>query len=399
MVSDRRYRRILMPDSRWLEDGIVRIQDQRIAAVMSYENYLAEGGEALEQQPVSLLPGLIDSHVHGAMGHDVMDASHEALDAISAFLAQQGVVAFLATTVTAPVEKIRTALRTVKNSMKTGVSGATILGTYLEGPYFTGKNRGAHPQSFLRELDQIELEHWISVADGTLKAVALAPEKNGALSAIQFLKSQNINVMLAHTQATYDQAKAALQAGADGIVHCYNGMTGLHHREPGVVGAGLCCDSAYVELIADGHHVHPAATEVAWRCAGNRLVLVSDAMRAAGMPDGEYKLGELDVSMKDGVVRTEAGGLAGSTLRLNCAVENVSQWLALPLEKAWSLASQSPAALLGLENDLGSLAPGKLASMVELSDGGEVVATWVAGNCVYRQTGAQNDSVLEDVCI
>ncbi len=361
MEFDLRYRRILMPDSRWLEDGVVRVRDGRIAAVMSYENYQAEGGKALEQQPTSLMPGLIDSHVHGAMGHDVMDASHEALDAISSFLAEQGVVAFLATTVTAPVEKIRNALRAVKNTMKNGVSGATILGTYLEGPYFTGKNRGAHPQSFLRELDQIELEHWISVADGTLKAVALAPEKNGALSAIQFLKSQNINVMLAHTQATYDQAKAALQAGADGIVHCYNGMTGLHHREPGVVGAGLCCDSAYVELIADGHHVHPAAAEVAWRCAGNRLVLVSDAMRAAGMPDGEYKLGELDVFMKEGVVRTEEGGLAGSTLRLNHATKNISQWLSLPLEKAWSLASQSPAALLGVENDLGSLAPGKLA--------------------------------------
>ncbi|WP_255555516.1 N-acetylglucosamine-6-phosphate deacetylase [Enterovibrio paralichthyis] len=399
MVFNRRYRRILTPANQWLDDAVIGVENGRITRVQPYSDYLATGGEPLEMQPVSLMPGLIDSHIHGAMGFDVMDASHEALDAISAFLASQGVVAFLATTVTAPVDKIRAALRAVKHAMKDGVSGAAILGSYLEGPYFTALHRGAHPESFLRELDEIELEHWLSVADGTLKCVALAPEKNDALKAIAYLKAHQVNVMLAHTSASYEQTVAALRAGADGIVHCYNGMTGLHHREPGVVGAALCCDSAHIELIADGHHVHPAAAEVVWRCAANRMVLVSDAMRATGMPDGEYALGELNVTMKAGVVRTENGGLAGSTLTLNTAVSNLSQWFSLPFEKAWSLASMSPATLLGVENDLGSLAPGKLASMVEWSDAGEVVATWVAGNCVYRQTSAQHDSVLEAVCI
>lgn len=386
MAFNRRYRRILLPDNQWLEDGVIRVEKQRITALLPYQRYLAQQGSPLEIHDVSLMPGLIDSHIHGAMGVDVMDANYDALNTISLFLASQGVVAFLATTVTAPVDTINMALKSIENAVTKGVDGATLLGAYLEGPYLSEKHRGAHPISLLRELDLAELKHWIAVANGCLKVVALAPEKSDSLAILAYLKAHNINVMLAHSNASYQQAKTAIQAGADGIVHCYNGMSGLHHREPGMVGAALCCDSAYVELIADGHHVHPVAIDVVWRCTKDTLVLVSDSMRATGMPNGQYKLGELNVTMQDGVVKTETDGLAGSTLTLLTAVNNICQWLSIPLEQSWQLASQHPAAMLGIDHDLGSLAVGKIASMVELSEKNNVVATWVRGKCVFSQT-------------
>ncbi|MBJ7018890.1 N-acetylglucosamine-6-phosphate deacetylase, partial [Vibrio cholerae] len=179
-----------------------------------------------------------------------------------------------------------------------GVAGAENLGAYLEGPYFTEKNKGAHTTQWFRELALEELDDWISYSDNQLLKVALAPEKFGALEAIRYLDAQGIKVMLGHTDASYEQVQLALDAGAKGIVHCYNGMRGLHHRDPGVVGAGLLHPKCYVEMIADGHHVHPAAIEVAHRCCGSRMTLITDAMCATGMPDGQYTLGEYQVEMK-----------------------------------------------------------------------------------------------------
>lgn len=192
--------------------------------------------------------------------------------------------------------------------------------------------------------------------------------------------------LIGHTDADFDTVNRALEAGADGIVHCYNGMRGLHHRDPGVVGAGLCHPNSYVEMIADGHHVHPTAIDVAYRCCGERLTLITDAMQAAGMPDGQYQLGEYQVNVVDGVVKTDAGGLAGSTLILKDAVFNVSKWLNMPLEKAWLRASLTPAKSLSIDHELGSLAVGKKASMVALSmTDNQVEQTWVNGVSVYSR--------------
>ncbi|POF59608.1 N-acetylglucosamine-6-phosphate deacetylase, partial [Vibrio vulnificus] len=297
---------------------------------------------------VSLMPGLIDSHVHGSQGCDVMDATHASLNTMSRYFASLGVTAFVATTVTAPVAKIRSALAQVAKSKQQGVEGAEILGAYLEGPYFTEKNKGAHPTQWFRELAVEELDNWISYSDNQLLKVALAPEKEGALAAIRYLANQGISVMLGHTDASYQQVKLALDAGAKGIVHCYNGMRGLHHRDPGVVGAGLLHPECYVEMIADGHHVHPAAIEVAHRCCGSRMTLITDAMCATGMSDGQYTLGEYQVEMKQGVVTTQEGGLAGSTLTLIEGVKNIQRWLNLPFEQAWLMASHTPAKSLGI---------------------------------------------------
>lgn len=370
-------------ESGWVTDPVITITDGLISDIQSYrpEEHLGY----IEQIDGTLMPGLIESHIHGALGHDVMDASHEALNEISCYLASFGVIGFLATTVTSHLHKVEAALLQVKKSKLIGLDGAELLGSYLEGPYFTEKNKGAHPERLLRDINLTELQQLITVADGTLKVVALAPEKPGSIEAIEYLKKQDINIMLAHTNADYETTTAALNAGATGIVHCYNGMRGIHHRDVGTVGAGITHSKAFIEMICDGHHVHPAAIDIAYRCCGDRLMLISDSMRAAGMPNGQYELGEYLITMKDGVVRTDSGSLAGSTLSLKNAVDNTAKWINIEFEKSWALASATPAKALKIETQLGSIALGKKASMVALNAQGDVLHTWVAGNRVYSK--------------
>ncbi|MGL1098222.1 N-acetylglucosamine-6-phosphate deacetylase [Vibrio vulnificus] len=376
-----RAQRILHGDH-WLQDAVLSVDSQgNISAIAAYDPQ--QHRTVTDLGAVSLMPGFIDSHVHGSQGCDVMDATHASLNTMSRYFASLGVTAFVATTVTAPVAKIRAALAQVAKSKQQGVEGAEILGAYLEGPYFTEKNKGAHPTQWFRELAVEELDNWISYSDNQLLKVALAPEKEGALAAIRYLANQGISVMLGHTDASYQQVKLALDAGAKGIVHCYNGMRGLHHRDPGVVGAGLLHPECYVEMIADGHHVHPAAIEVAHRCCGSRMTLITDAMCATGMPDGQYTLGEYQVEMKQGVVTTQDGGLAGSTLTLIEGVKNIQRWLNLPFEQAWLMASHTPAKSLGIQHQLGTLEVGKRASMVALDSDFSIDKTWVNGRLVF----------------
>ncbi|HDZ8929566.1 TPA: N-acetylglucosamine-6-phosphate deacetylase, partial [Aeromonas dhakensis] len=291
----------------------------------------------------------------------------------------EGVGAFLATTVTAPLPAILSTLGRIADAMASPQPGAQLLGSYLEGPYFTPDNKGAHDPALFRELDLAELDRLQQVARGTLKVVALAPEKAGALAAIRHLKQAGIRVMLGHSAADHDTTMAALAAGASGLVHCFNGMRGLHHREPGMVGAGLVHPGAWLELIADGHHVHPSVLRLCHCCARDRLLLITDAMRAAGMPDGHYLLGDYRVEMKDGVVRTDTGGLAGSTLTLLGAVRNMVQLAGVPLDEAIRMASLAPARMLGVEHRLGSLAVGKQANLLALTAELNQQHIWVAG--------------------
>ncbi|GLO63584.1 N-acetylglucosamine-6-phosphate deacetylase [Vibrio sp. MACH09] len=396
MASDIRYYRAarILQEREWRDNAIIGIDSLGAIASIDdakgFANYYTDLGDC------SLMPGLIDSHVHGAMGCDVMDATHSSFVTMSQFFAQQGVTGFVATTVTAPVEKIKRALIQIGKSKAKGLSGAELLGGFLEGPYFTATHKGAHPEQLFRELDNDELDKWIGYSDSSLIAIALAPEKNNALKAIKHLKRQGIKVMLAHTDASYQQVTGALDNGADGIVHCYNGMRGLHHRDPGVVGAGLCHDNCYVEMIADGHHVHPVAIDVAHRCCGDRLTLITDAMQAAGMPDGQYQLGEYNVTMSQGVVRTDSGSLAGSSLLLIDSVKNIAEWLKIPFEEAWLLASLTPARSLNLHHQYGTLSVGKMASMVAVSDSYQILHTWVNGQNVFSNN---SHIASEAICI
>lgn len=357
-----RARRLLTEEG-WLDDHQLRIADGVIAAIEPIPVGVTERDAEL------LCPAYIDTHVHGGAGVDVMDDAPDVLDKLAMHKAREGVGSWLPTTVTAPLNSIHAALKRIAQRCQRGGPGAQVLGSYLEGPYFTPQNKGAHPPELFRELEIAELDQLIAVSQHTLRVVALAPEKEGALQAIRHLKQQNVRVMLGHSAATWQQTRAAFDAGADGLVHCYNGMTGLHHREPGMVGAGLTDKRAWLELIADGHHVHPAAMSLCCCCAKERIVLITDAMQAAGMPDGRYTLCGEEVQMHGGVVRTASGGLAGSTLSVDAAVRNMVELTGVTPAEAIHMASLHPARMLGVDGVLGSLKPGKRASIVALDSG------------------------------
>lgn len=318
---------------------------------------------------------------HGGAGVDVMDEAPDTLDKLAMHKAREGVANWLPTTVTAPLPDIRKALERIAHRYHSGGPGAQVLGSYLEGPYFTPQNKGAHPPELFRELELSELDELIAISQQTLRVVALAPEKPGALQAIEHLKQRNVRVMLGHSAATWEQTRAAFDAGADGLVHCYNGMTGLHHREPGMVGAGLTDPRAWLELIADGHHVHPASMKLCCCCAKDRLVLITDAMQAAGMPDGRYTLCGEEVEMHSGIVRTASGGLAGSTLSVDAAVRNMVELTGITAEEAIHMASP-PRTSVGYRSPPGSLAVGKRADAIALNSGLHLQQIWIQGQAL-----------------
>ncbi|HCR3334378.1 TPA: N-acetylglucosamine-6-phosphate deacetylase [Morganella morganii] len=378
MIQQIRARRVLT-EYGWRENQAVTVSDGIITAITPL------AAKETQFDAEQLCPAYIDTHVHGGQGMDVMDDNLQALKTIAAFKAQQGVAAWLATTVTAPLPDLRSTLGRITRycqQQTTTEPVAEVLGSYLEGPYFTPQNKGAHSPELFRELQISELDTLIADAEGTLKVVALAPEKPEALNAIRHLKRRGLNVMLGHSAATYEQTLAALDAGADGLVHCFNGMTGLHHREPGMAGAGLSDPRAWLELIADGHHVHPAVMRIVCQCAAHRTVLITDAMRAAGQPDGIYDICGHDVTMKAGIVRTASGGLAGSTLALDDAVSRmISDTGTLP-ETAIRMASLQPAQLLGITATHGSISAGKRAHFNDLNSDWRVTQTWIHGQPV-----------------
>lgn len=366
----------VLTEQGWLQDHQLRLNGNKIIAIEPIPAGVPKRDAEL------LCPAYIDIHVHGGDGVDVMDDAPEVLDQLAMFKARQGVGGWLPTTVTAKLDEITSALRRIALRYHQGGKGATVLGSYLEGPYFTPQNKGAHAPELFRELSIAELDGLINVSQNTLRVVALAPEKPEAIAVIQHLKSQGIRVMLGHSAASYEETVRAFDAGADGLVHCFNGMTGLHHRDPGMVGAGLTDKRAWLELIADGHHVHPAAMALCYDCAAPRVVLITDAMRAAGMPDGEYSICGQPVTLQQGMVRTAAGGLAGSTLSLDAGVRNLVNNLAISEADAIHMASLHPAKMLGLEQSYGSLSEGKMANIIALDSQLKVQKIWVDGQSV-----------------
>ena len=367
-----RARRVLTEQG-WLDDHQLRIDNNTIVAIEPIPHGVMGRDAEL------LCPAYIDIHVHGGDGIDVMDDDPGILDRLAMYKTREGVGAWLPTTVTAPFAEIERALQRIAHRVFQGGPGASVLGSYLEGPYFTPQNKGAHPPELFRELIIAELDRLIEVSQNTLRVVALAPEKPAALELIKHLKSRDVRVMLGHSAASYEETIRAFDAGADGLVHCFNGMTGLHHRNPGMVGAGLTDKRAWLELIADGHHVHPAVMNISCSCAKPRIVLITDAMSAAGMPDGEYSICGYPVTMHNGVVRTESGGLAGSTLTLDAAVRNLVDQVGVSAEDAIHMASLHPAKLLGLDKNLGSLAVGKRANLLALNSQLFVHNIWING--------------------
>ena len=304
--------------------------------------------EIVDAQGGYIAPGLVDVHMHGSDGVELMDGTVEAMATMGRYLARHGTVAFLPSTVTAMKDKTR-AVATLVADYSGAEDEAEVLGIHLEGPYINERYKGAQYGPAIRRADLDELAELHSILGDKLRLVTLAPEVPGSLQAIAWLKERGITVSIGHSDATYEQAMEGFATGITHATHTYNGMRGLHHREPGVLGAILATPDIWAELIADLVHVHPGAIRVMLRSVGaDRIVLITDAVQATGLPDGEYVLGDQRIFVQDGAARLKEGNLAGSTLTLLQAVANMVREIGVSLPDAFRMASFNPAQSIGL---------------------------------------------------
>jgi N-acetylglucosamine-6-phosphate deacetylase len=379
--------KIVIEDGSIIENGALLVREGIIAWLGTKEE--------LEQNPTDwsavdetidanggwILPGFIDVHVHGGYGADFMDASHEALDTITDFHSKNGTTAMLATTMTAPFEALSAVLSVVDEYIHTEMPYAQLLGVHLEGPFISPKFPGAQNPEFI-VLPQISwLQGWVKQYPDIIRLLTLAPEREGALELISWLKAQGITAASGHTDASYDQIEAAANHGLHHAVHTFNAMRVLHHREPGTVGAVLSDDRIYAEVIADGHHVHPACIQILSKVKPkDKLLLVTDAMCATGLSEGIYELGGLKVNVIDGVARLlEGDSLAGSTLTMIDAFRFCVEKVGLSIPQVSQMASGTPAATLGLSDLMGSIAVGKQADLLLVSPELQLQTIWIKG--------------------
>ena len=360
-----------------LEDYYMEVEDGVIVGFSKNEpgdyEYLGE----------IVAPGLVDTHIHGYHGKDIMNAEEGALNVISKGLLECGVTSFLPTTLTDSKEKTDAALKRVGEEYK-DVEGAKVRGVFLEGPFFTEKYKGAQNPAYMSDPIIDYLKEWIELSDGLVNKIAIAPEREGAEDFIKKANAMGVRVALGHSDATFDQAVAAVDAGANIFVHTYNGMSGLHHREPGMVGAAMSTD-AISELICDGHHVNPNAANILMNAKGrDKVALITDCMSAGGMADGDYMLGDFPVRVEGGTARLKDGGsLAGSILKLKEAVKNVVDWEIADIFEAIQMASLIPAKSVGIDNICGKLHEGYEADFIVLDYDLNLKATYLNGEEVY----------------
>ncbi len=336
----------------------------------------------IDAQGMWVAPGLIDVHVHGSAGYDTMDATAEALHTMARFFAQHGVTGYLPTTGAAPAADTWAAIENVMQCPQPQ-DGAHHLGIHLEGPYLSAEHKGAQPVEQLRDADAAEYSAWFT--SGVVRLMTIAPERRGALTCIEQGVAQGIEFAIGHSGATYEQVLEAAERGLRQSTHTFNGMLGLHHREPGTVGAVLTDDRIYAQVIADGVHLHPAVVKLLVRAKGvGRTILITDAIRATGLPDGEYNLLGFKVTVRNGIPRNEAGSLAGSTLTMDVGVRNLMAFAGLSLNEALMTATSTPAEALGWAGRKGVLAIGADADVILLDADLNVRLTMVAGQVVYQ---------------
>jgi N-acetylglucosamine-6-phosphate deacetylase len=344
---------------RVIEGGLVVVEDGVIAAVAEDSRFATT--EDLGSHFIA--PGFIDLHTHGIAGADTMDATQESLSLMARRFAMHGVMGFLPTTVTQSLEATLEAIGQVRRYMEIqgerAATEAQVLGIHLEGPWISAQYKGAQNERYILAPTEESVRRILSRDDRTIKIVSLAPELPGAERAIEMLRNQAVYISVGHTGATYEHVLRAIELGATHITHCFNAMTPLHHRQPGVVGASLLRDELYVELIADAVHVHPDVMRLLVRLKGpERVMLVTDSMSATELPDGTYDLGGQEVLVEQGQARLLDGTLAGSTLTLERAVWNVVHLCGLPLHQAVYMASAAPAMAIGLGDRKGRISAG-----------------------------------------
>lgn len=347
----------------------------------------AGGASVFDARGLLVAPGFVDIHVHGAAGGMCEDADAAALERISVALARCGVTSFLATLATLPAERLRAAVEAVA-AFAGGEPGACVAGIHLEGPYLNPLRAGAQAAQWMRPPSIEEFDALQARAGGRIRLVTIAPEIEGALPFIAAVRERGVTVAVGHSNATAAEMRLGIQAGASHVTHLFNAMRELHHREPGAIGAALTEDAVSVDLICDGHHVAPEVIDLVWRCKPRgKLVLVSDAVAALGMPDGDCELFGVACTKHDGAVRRrDSDRLAGSCVSLDRAVRNLRQWLPQrTLGDILAAASSAPAGVIG-ESQTGVIAAGRVADLVVLDRNLEVVATICGGRAVWQRS-------------
>lgn len=374
----------------WLEKSSLLINKDKIVSIGASES--ATVNQTLRfPNTYKCLPGMIDMHIHGANGADTMDATPKALRTIATALAKEGTTSFLATTITQSIPAIEKAVVNAGEAIGHQKSGeAEIIGIHLEGPFINKEKAGAQPEEFILEPDCELFDRWQNLSGNHIKEVTLAPEAKGGFDFIRHLKAQSVVPSIGHTNGIDEDVIRAIDAGASQVTHLYNGMRGMHHREPGILGGALLHHGLYTELICDGHHVCQGMVNLAYKLKGSdRMILITDSMRAKCMNKGVYDLGGQDVYVDNGLAVLKDGTIAGSVLKMKDALRNILAFTDATLSDVVQMGAINPALQCGVFDRKGSLEAGKDADLIVLNDQNELVLTICRGTIAYQKEEVQ----------
>lgn len=365
----------IFTDDFHLEQADIAVENGKISGIGAIS---ASDSENLDLTDCTVTPGFVDIHIHGGVGFDTCDGTREAIAGIAGYLAKHGVTSFCPTTMTVSPEEIKKALLAVKQCMEQPPEGAAVRGVNMEGPYINAHKKGAQREECVRTPDWEQFRKFFELSGGIVKLVDIAPECEGAEEFIRHA-SQLCTVSLAHTEATYEQATESFRNGITHATHLFNAMPGLSHRAPGSVGAVFDSGSVRAELICDGFHIHPATLRIAFRQLGeDRTIVISDSMRAAGQPDGDYDLGGQTVLVRRGEARLADGTIAGSTTNLCAEVKNLISF-GIPLRQVIKSATINPAREIGIDGITGSIRTGKAADLNVFDGEWNLLYTFIGG--------------------
>jgi len=374
--------KVFLPDKKVLYKTLI-IEDKVICDIIPHGYKPGSKDKVIDVTGKMVVPGFIDVHTHGAFGKDTVDGTWDAIHTIGRFFAAHGVTSYLPTVGTFTPELIMKAIENVVTCPQPE-DGARHLGIHVEGPYLNVEHRGAQQKDLIRKPDAVEFQKWLDT--GVVKLITIAPEIEKALEFIDLGVEKDVEFSIGHSGASYEQVVVAANHGLKQATHLYNGMLGIHHRNPGTVGAILTDNRIFAQIITDGIHVHPAMVKLAVMAKGiSRIILITDSIRGTGLCDGNYDYYGQKFTVKDGIARTPEGGLSGSTLMLDQAIKNMIKFTGMSMNEVLPMATSVPAEAMGWSERRGILKPGADADVTILNDDLIVEKTFVLGKEVFSK--------------